>query len=277
VNDSDCVAFLQWALPRMGLDWPGFRKVRRQVCKRLARRIAELGLADVHAYRSLLESNADEWKALAPLCTVTISRFYRDREVFDALGSAVLPSLARAALARGAARIECWSAGCGSGEEAYTLALQWRLQLVPAFPGLSLHVLGTDLDAHLLERARAACYPEGSLRELPRDWRARGFNQRARAWCVVDTCRAGVDFERQDLLVASPDVRFDLILCRNLAFTYFGPEAARRALERIEERLRPGGALVIGVHERLPSPAPAFEPWPAARATYRRAGKPAAG
>ena len=81
MKDSECIGFLRWALPRLGLRWPGFRKVRRQVCKRIARRARELGLADVSGYRLPLDSHAPEWDALAALCTVSISRFYRDRGV----------------------------------------------------------------------------------------------------------------------------------------------------------------------------------------------------
>ncbi len=77
--------------------WPGFRKVRRQVCKRISRRIGALGLSGEAAYRARLESNPDEWGVLASLCRVTISRFYRDRGVFDHIGDVVLPRLARRA------------------------------------------------------------------------------------------------------------------------------------------------------------------------------------
>jgi chemotaxis protein methyltransferase CheR len=269
MKDAECVAFLQWALPRLGLHWPGFRKVRRQVCKRIARRIAELGLADVAAYRSHLESFAGEWQALASLCSVTISRFYRDREVFDCLGNAVLPALAAAACERGARCLECWSAGCASGEEPYTLAIQWRMALAARFPRLALHVLGTDIDARLLERARTACYRSGSLEALPAAWREQAFARRGNLLCLRDAFREAIELERQDLLAAAPQQKFDFVLCRNLAFTYFDAERARLALERIASRLREGGALVIGLHERLPQPAPEFEPWPGCRAIFR--------
>jgi len=265
VKDLDCIAFLQWALPRLGLHWPGFRKVRRQVCKRIARRLRQLGLPDAAAYRARLESDPAEVRALGALCTIPISRFYRDREVFDCLGAEVLP-----ALARGAQRLECWSAGCASGEEPYTLALQWRLQLSAHFPGLAFRVLGTDIDARLLERARVACYGAGSLAALPAAWRAQAFEQRVRLWCLREGFRAHVELARQDLLAELPKREFDLILCRNLAFTYFDAEGARRALERIASRLRPDGALVIGIHERLPAPAEGFAPWPGCRAVFRR-------
>jgi chemotaxis protein methyltransferase CheR len=273
MRDADCVAFLQWALPRLGLRWPGYRKVRRQVCRRIAARMRELGLADAAAYRERLESESAEWQALGRLCTVSISRFYRDLDVFDCLGSEVLPALAAAALARGVQRLECWSAGCASGEEPYTLAIQWRLALAARFPQLELAILGTDIDAALLERAREACYRRGSLETLPAHWREQAFERRGELLCLRAAFRAGVELERQDLLAEAPQRRFDLVLCRNLAFTYFDEQRAWAALERIASRLQPGGALVIGNRERLPQSAD-FEPWAPCRAVFRLRAPP---
>ena len=85
MNDPDCTAFLQWALPQINLRWPGFRKVRRQVCKRLKRRMHDLQLADFAAYRARLEDDRTEWEVVDRCCHITISRFFRDRGVFEAL------------------------------------------------------------------------------------------------------------------------------------------------------------------------------------------------
>jgi chemotaxis protein methyltransferase CheR len=213
VQDTDCVALLQWALPRPGLCWPGFRKVRRQVCKRISRRMRELGLADAAAYRDRLESDAAEWQALAALGTIPTSRFYRDREVFDALGESVLPALAAAARERGARRLECWSAGCASGEEPYTLAIQWRMALAARFPAIDLHVFGTDVDARLLERARAACHRPGSLSALPAAWQEPAFEPRGNLLCLRQAFRDTVALECQDLLAVLPRRQFDVVLC----------------------------------------------------------------
>jgi chemotaxis protein methyltransferase CheR len=229
----------------------------------------ELGLANTAAYRERLESDRAEWPALAALCTIPISRFYRDREVFDYLGATVLPALAEAARKRGTERLECWSAGCASGEEPYTLALQWRMTLAARFPELGLRVLGTDVDATLLERARAACYRSSSLEDLPAAWREQAFEPRGKLFCLREAFRVGVELERQDLLGEFPQRQFDLILCRNVAFTYFSDDRARAALERLASRLRAGGALVVGVHEHLPASSARFEPWPGCRAVFR--------
>ena len=85
MDDRDCIAFLQWALPQQELRWPNFRKVRRQVCKRLTQRIGELGLDGFAAYRRRLEADPAEWRAFDECCYITISRFFRDKGVFEVL------------------------------------------------------------------------------------------------------------------------------------------------------------------------------------------------
>jgi len=91
VKNTECVAFLQWALPQMRMRWPGFRKVRRQVCRRIGQRLRELGLPNLTAYRACLQRNPAEWQILDGACRITISRFYRDRGVFGSLEKTVLP------------------------------------------------------------------------------------------------------------------------------------------------------------------------------------------
>ena len=123
-RDRECVAFLQWCLPRLGYRWRGFRKVRRQVCRRARRRLRALDLPDLAAYRDLLLRNPAEWSHLDVCCRITISRFYRDMAVFRTIGSTVLPALAARA-AEEKRDVRCWAIGCASGEEVYTLRILW--------------------------------------------------------------------------------------------------------------------------------------------------------
>jgi chemotaxis protein methyltransferase CheR len=270
MNDSECVAFLQWALPQLGLRWDGFRKVRRQVCRRLSRRLAELGLPDLRAYRARLEHDRAEWAVLDDLTHITISRFHRDRHVFAALQHDVIPVLAAAAQARGSHDVEVWSAGCGSGEEPYTVAIMWELELARLFPSLTMRVIATDIDDAMLVRARRACYGDGSLKELPEHWSAAAFVRDGGLHCLRDTFRASVTVRRHDIRRPQPDGPFDLVLCRNLAFTYFDADAQRAAAARVADALRPGGALVLGTHEALPADSDRFEPWSSSTAIQRR-------
>jgi len=252
MTDRECVELLQWAAPRLRLRWEGFRRVRGQVCKRIGRRLRSLGLPDAAAYRARLEAEPAEWEVLDALCRVTISRFYRDARVFEVLRNDLLPARLEALRARGEPTLRVWSAGCASGEEPYTLAVLFRLGLLPRFPESRLSLVATDADAALLARAHRACYPRGALRELPPEWAAQAFPGPGPEPCLAPEFRQGIDFLPQDLRTRMPEGPFHLVLCRNVAFTYFAPPLQREVLARLVARLVSGGLLVIGGHESLP-------------------------
>jgi chemotaxis protein methyltransferase CheR len=266
---DDCVDFLQWCLPRLGYCWRGYRRVRGTVCRRSRRRARTLGLSDLSDYRRYLEHNDAEWSLLDSLCRIPISRFYRDRAVFDALGSELLPELAACIGEGGATRLRCWCAGCASGEEPYTLALIAQHRLRRRMPGITLDIIATDADEGMLERARRGLYRDSSLRELPKSWRAQSFTETAEGWRLTEEVRSKVRFERQDLRVTLPGGAFDLVLCRNLVFTYFDVAGQKRFLEQLTPCLHAGSLLVIGGHERLPEDCEGFEAALGALPIYR--------
>lgn len=266
--DADCVAFLQWALPHMRLRWAGFRRVRRQVCRRLRRRAGELGLRDLAQYRRYLENDPREWPNVDDACRITISRFYRDRRVFQKLAEIVLPCLA--AGDTDDRRLRCLSLGCASGEEPYTLAILWRLELAADYPELTLCVDAVDADGRVLERAARGCYRDATLRELPERWRLAAFEPHGSQWRLKDVYRRSVRFLHGDIRSGFPARRYHLILCRNLAFTYYDTALQGEVLSRITDCLHPGGALVVGTHETLPAEHRGLTPWPNAPHCYRR-------
>jgi chemotaxis protein methyltransferase CheR len=251
VKDTDCIAFLQWALPRLDLRWPGYRKVRRQVCRRIARRVTDLQLLVLAAYRQQLEADPAEWQALDDCCHITISRFFRDRRVFETLRTRVLPDVAaRAAMEGREARI--WSAGCASGEEPYTLKILWDLEIAHSCPCIPLSLVATDIDASMLARAHQGLFEATSLRELPSRFIEEAFDRTDSCYCVKPEFRQGINFLVQDLRAQTATGPFDLVLCRNVAFTYFAEPLQRQTLLRILTQLLPGAYLVIGTHERMP-------------------------
>lgn len=234
--------------------WPGFRKVRGQVCKRISKRIRELGLKGFAEYAIYLESNEAEWKVLDSYCRITISRFYRDKGVWEFVGNEVLPCLA----ARFGGELHAWCIGCASGEEPYTLKL---VSMPGARPPVKLRVVATDADDRLLERARTACYPKSGIRELPDEALKKAFAEKQNEWHLKEKFRSGVEFINQDIRDETPNSRFHLILCRNLVFTYFDENLQREILGNIVERLHPGGALIIGKHEFLPDEPIKLKDW----------------
>lgn len=252
---QDCVGFLQWCLQRLGLHWPGYRRVHRLVCKRLNRRKAELGLGGFAEYRSWIEAHPDEWAHIDAMCRIPISRFYRDRDVFAALGATVLSAVAALAVRQERNTIRCWSAGCAAGEEPYTLVLAWHYQVAHDWPDIALRVIGTDADEMAISRAGMACYAASSLKELPESWRRTAFQPRSGLLCLKPELRDCVELRLQDVRTAMPDGPFGIILCRNLAFTYFAAAMQQQVLTGMLDRLVSGGFLVLGKHEALPEGA----------------------
>lgn len=264
MGDAECAELLRWALPELGLRWQGFRGVRGQVCKRIARRTKALGLGSLAAYQSYLEAHSEEWLELERLCRVTISRFYRDRGVWELL-AALLD-----ALAARQSTVRAWSLGCGAGEEPYTLSVVFALEIAPRHPGCRLSVLATDVDGYQLDRARRGCFPTGALRELP-DRFSSAFEVREGLACIAPEHARSVSFVEADVRRELPDGPFDLVLCRNIVFTYFDELEQQRLLEAIRVRLGPGGVLALGRHEALPTTTD-FEELGPARNVFRKLG-----
>jgi chemotaxis protein methyltransferase CheR len=250
--DAEYVPFLQTYFPRLGLRWQGFRNVRKQVVKRIKRRLNELNLDSLAAYAGYLEHHPEEWLILDGFCRITISRFYRDQAVFDVLRTDVLPGLAQRALHQHEHELRCWCAGCASGEEAYTLSLLWHVCLASAFRTLRFRIVATDVDQHMLERARRGQYGLNSLRELPPGWIALGFEHHDHCYEVRKVYREAVCFLEQDIRQEMPAGSFHLIMCRNLVFTYFAEPLQQEIVTQIGKRLIAGGILVVGKHESLP-------------------------
>lgn len=251
MTDHELVDFLQWCLPKIQMRWLGFRKVRHTIRKRLNRRIRELSLVDLNAYREKLSSDPSEWKVLKRMCRITISRFYRDTYVFEKLEKHLLPERVENAIRNSRDKINVLSAGCSSGEEPYSISLIWHFLVGPEFPGIKIEIFSFDIDEIVVSRARKACYSEGALKHLPDILVEKGFRKANDCYCLHRAIKNTVQFKVQDLEIFEPDRMFDIILCRNLAFTYFDASAQNAVLSTLTSALRPGGYLIIGAHESL--------------------------
>ena len=251
MKDERCVRFLQWALPQLRLRWPGFRKVRGQVCERVKKRIRELSLRDFDDYQSYLQANPSEWPRLDAMCRISISRFYRDRGEFDLIRDEILPRLARRAAARENKALRIWSAGCASGEEPFTLRIICNFVIKPDFPGLEIGITATDADQHMLDRARAGIYPESSLKDFPDEWIEPTFERHGDEFAIKVDIRNSIHWMKQDIRKEQPDGIFDLIVCRHLVFTYFDRSLQHEMLRKFVSILQPEGVLMTGKQEKL--------------------------
>lgn len=234
--------------------------VRPALADAVRRAAGELGLAREPFLARLAGGDQAAVTALVEHALVKETYFYRHPEQWASVTrqlAALPPEVPLAA----------WSAGCATGEEAYTLAMVLH---DAGRRGGSDRVLGTDISARALAVARAGRYREWSLRALPDTLRARHFTAEPGALCVGAERRAPVRFAQHNLLGAPPPGGpFDLVACRNVLL-YFKPAAARAVLGRLHASLRPGGLLLVGpIEEPLTAGLP-FERLAGTEATVLR-------
>ena len=241
-------------LSHLGLSWEGYRKVRKGVKKRLARHLHELRCRNVEAYLRLLDEDPKALREARELLTVSISRFFRDRRLWEVIASRIIPRL----MERKDPIIRVWSAGCGAGEEAMSFLILWDWARRERGEGPEIQIWATDLNPRVLDRGRQGVYGESSLREVPQRIREDYFQPLDHGkWKIASGLPEQIRWEARDLLSDDPPEKdLHLIFLRNSLFTYYREDHRRKVLTRLLEALRPGGFLAIGAHEKLPSGVP---------------------
>ncbi|MCA1844480.1 MAG: hypothetical protein LC792_15080 [Actinobacteria bacterium] len=195
-------------------------------------------------------------RAFVGVLTISETHFFRLRAQFDALAERVLPGLLMAR--RASRRLRLWSAGCSTGEEAWSLAILLE-QLLPS--GWDATILATDVDEEALEHARRGVYRGHSFRDTPESVRAGWFTPIADGWEVDARLRRWVHFAALNLVsrsfpsAANGTAGVDLLLCRNVLM-YFTPDAGARTAARLSACLAPGGWLAIAPAELSPGAFP---------------------
>ena len=259
--------FLKEVAPLFGLQWRLFR--RKGVKRKIERRLTEVGLSHFDEYLLRVKKNPQEQSHLSEVLTITISRFYRERKVFDLLEHSVIPAIIKNKKEKDEFKI--WSIGCANGEEPYSLSMLWKAKFGKDFPKIRLVMLATDVNESLLERARRGRYKESSLREIPEEILRRFFKTENGFYVIDQSVRESVEFKRRDIIHDETFFGMDMIFCRNLVFTYFSRESQMNVLRKISGSLNKGGYLIIGKDEILPLTYPTlFVPISSTEKVYQR-------
>jgi chemotaxis protein methyltransferase CheR len=223
----------------------------------VAARMEQLGLDGIDAYYERLHCDPadDEFRTLIHLVTITETCFLRDPAQFRLLRHHLIPSVLADRGRSGTRTVRIWSAGCSSGEEAYSVALTVRdMGLYETHSDWTFDIFGTDLNTEKLEAARGGVYGARALRNVEGSWLNRFFEPSGRQFRLKDEIRRSVRFLEgnltSDLGTGAPPGRADIILCKNVAI-YFRPEVTRRLVERLHAALNVGGFLLLGHSESL--------------------------
>jgi len=263
-TDPEFEELLTYLKEVRGFDFTGYK--RSTLVRRVQRRMAEIGDDRYADYRDRLELHPDEFTALFNTILINVTSFLRDPEAWDYLSTHVVPELL-AERPTGALRV--WSAGCATGQEAYSLAIVLTEALGPDQFRERVKIYATDVDEEALAEARQASYTARELSGLPLELREKYFEGSGPRWSFRKDLRRTVIFGRNDLVQDAPISHVDLLVCRN-TLMYFNAETQARIVQRLHFALNPSGTLFLGKAEVLLSHGALFTPLDLRRRFFRK-------
>jgi chemotaxis methyl-accepting protein methylase len=247
MDDNQFRQLLDW----FDFSWAGYRKVRKGVKKRISRHMQELKCPNINAYLDLLNKSAELRQECVKRMTVSISRFFRDRQLWYDLEDDVLPRM----IEREKETLRVWSAGCARGEEVYSFRIVWdrlnkRYELLP-----EIEIVATDMHTDYIDKARAGVYAKSSMKEVSREVREHYFDigKSGNRFDIKAAFKKGIEWKVQDIFSDPPEPAFDIIFLRNNLLTYYRANLKIEGLKRVIKALAPAGWLIVGSHEKLPS------------------------
>ncbi len=245
--DPQFEALLDFLRISRGFDFTGYK--RSSLMRRVNKRRYALSLASFGDYLDYLQVHPDEFEPLFNTILINVTSFFRDKPAWDFLTSDILP---RIILNKGTTEpIRVWSAGCASGEEAFTLAMVIAEYLGTEAFHQRVKIYATDMDNEALVQARQAIYSLEAVKAVPDEFRSKYFTQPNHGGYVFNSdLRRAVIFGQHDLVQDAPISRLDLLVCRN-TIMYFNAETQGRILARFHFALNEGGVLYLGKAEML--------------------------
>jgi two-component system CheB/CheR fusion protein len=230
-----------------GYDFKHYK--RATVLRRIERRMQVTSQNTLDGYSEYLEAHPKENKSLLGDMLIGVTNFFRDREAFEALERDILPQLVKPdAPYQDHNEVRVWSAGCSTGEEAYTLAMLVNDQIQVESSSLKLQVFATDIDERAISAGRVGSYSEAIVTDVPPPRLRQYFVKENQHYRIRKELRERVLFAQHSLLSDPPFSKIDLIVCRNLLI-YLDREVQREILEMFHFALRPGGFLFLGTSE----------------------------
>jgi two-component system CheB/CheR fusion protein len=248
-------ALLEFLHRTRGFDFSAYKLSSLQ--RRIVKRMKLINIEHYEEYIDYLEVHTDEFSALFNTILINVTSFFRDRPVWDYVASDILPRIISAKPPGDPIRV--WSAGCASGEEAYSAAMLLAEQLGQLEFSRRVKIYATDVDEEALNQARQASYSALEVEEIPPALRDKYFDQQANRYLFSRDLRRSVIFGRNDLIQDAPISCIDLLICRN-TLMYLNAEAQSKILARFNFALNAAGFLFLGKAEAVLTHAALFTP-----------------
>jgi two-component system, chemotaxis family, CheB/CheR fusion protein len=254
-TDQELETLLEYLKRNRGFDFTGYK--RASLARRIMKRMETVGVRTHADYLDFLEVHAEEFAALFNTILINVTGFFRDPTAWEYLVAEVLPGVLDAKAAGDHVRV--WSAGCASGEEAYTLAMILAERMGEDEYRQRVKIYATDIDEEALAKARHGTYSEREVDGVPPPLLEKYFERNESNYTFRRDLRRQVIFGRHDLIQDAPISRVDLLVCRN-ALMYFNAEVQGRILTRFHFALNERGVLFLGRAETMLTHASTFTP-----------------
>ena len=250
-----------------GHDFSLYKK--NTVYRRIERRMGVHQIDKIANYVRFLQNNPQERELLFKELLIGVTSFFRDETAWKQLQSEAIPALLAGRLAGHTLR--AWSAGCSTGEEAYSLAIVFKeaMEKVKPAQNFSLQIFATDLDRDAIDKARQGVYPANIAADVSPERLKRFFVKEDHGYRVGKEIREMVIFAPQNLVMDPPFTKLDILTCRNLLI-YLAPELQKKVLPLFHYSLNPGGVLFLGGAESIGTFTDLFAPFTGKSRLYRR-------
>jgi two-component system CheB/CheR fusion protein len=265
VSDSAFEALLDFLKHSRGFDFTVYKPTTLE--RRFQRRMETIGCKSYGDYLDYLEVHPEEYEELFNTLLINVTEFFRDPPAWDHLRDDVLPELLAAK--DGDEPIRVWSAGCASGQEAYTAAMVLAEMLGTEAYQARVKIYATDIDEDALSTARHAVYTQKQLESVPEDLRSKYFERADQRMAFRKDLRRTVIFGRNNLVADAPISRLDLLMCRN-TLMYFTAETQSRVLRHFHFALCDHGVLMLGKSEMMISHRDVFAAVDINRRVFRK-------
>jgi len=222
---------------------------RPTILRRLAKRMAELRIKNVEAYKTYIDNHPDELQNLYREFLINVTKFFRDPEAFEVLRTHVIPSIINAK--KDGEPIKIWVAACSTGEEAYTVAMLFKDYLDKVNKkDNTLKIFATDIDGDALEIASRGIYSEAIAKDVAPHYLERFFIKEHNMYRVSPNIRRLIVFANHDILKDPPFSHLDLVTCRNMLI-YIEPNLQKRILRKFHFAFDIGSFLMLGLSENI--------------------------
>lgn len=238
---KDYEDFKKFVLQNTGIDLNAYKE--RQMKRRIDSLIERNKYDGYDSYSKAIKTNKELMDQFVNYLTINVSEFYRNPALWKTLEDVILPDLIK----KFGTNLKIWSAACSTGDEPYSLAMV----LAKKMPLNKIHIIATDIDDQVLEKARDGVYAASSLKGLPDEYKNKYFEKMGEKYFKIsDEIKKCVEFKKANLLKDPYPSGCNLIVCRNVMI-YFTEEAKDQMYYQFSESLRKDGVLFVGSTEQI--------------------------